>query len=348
MRKKKILFISSLSSVFHFPLWEVFEYFGFEIDFIDYRGSAIFDAKNPIQRAIHIMPSSIKNYLYNKANAEIDKNILRKAYKFKPDYIFANKAKYIAIPILEEMKTIAPTINWYSDMMSNWTTIQKIINHYDYFFNYDRYVIDLLQKQGHTNSYHLPWAGHLKKDAKWLDKKDYKHDIVFIGSYDPKLFPRESSFEGLRELGLKIWGNKNWLKTSFRDCYRGLITPNQNEVQKVYSNSKIGIYLDSLYNVPGTGITLRPFEITAAGTMMIGQVYRKELSELFEADKEFVPFKNTNELKSKARYWLDHENERELIAKSGFERTLRDHTYIDRIKKVFEIVEKNPPKRFIS
>lgn len=346
--KKKILFISSVSSVSRIPLWNAFEYLGFEVYFVDYRGNSILMPGNLIHRAIGRLPQTVKHYLYDKGRRAVDRTILNAAREIKPDYIFVTKAKYIAISTLDELRTIAPTINWYSDMMSNWGSIQAVIDHYDYFFNYDRYVINLLQSQGHKNSYHLPWAGYLQKTDKWPDKKDYKYNITFIGSYHPELFPREASFKGLKELGLNIWGNKEWFNTPLRDCYRGYIMPSkgqgQGEVQKVYQESKIGLYFDSLYDTPGTGITLRPFEITSAGSMMLGQVYREELPELFQAGKEFVSFAGISELKEKAKYYLEHESEREKIARNGFERARNEHTYIDRMKKVFEVVENNPRK----
>lgn len=342
--KKKVLFISSLVSVFHIPLLEAFKHLGFEVSFVDFRGHPILENGNLIHKISNRMPPPIKEYLNKKGNQSVDQNILREARRIKPDYIFVTKAKHITVPVLDELRTIAPTINWYTDMMSNWITIQRIVDHYDYFFNYDRYVIDLLRKENHTNTYHLPWAGYLPKDAQWPDKKDYKYNITFIGSYHPEIFPREASFTGLKELGLNIWGNKGWLQTPLKDCYRGFITPDQGKIQDVYNESRIALYFDSLFDVPGTGITLRPFEITSAGTMMLGQVYREELPELFEAGKDFISFVGVGELREKAQYYLEHEEERRKIARAGFERTLRDHTYIDRIRKVFEIVENNPRK----
>ncbi len=339
--KKKVLFVSTVASVMHIPTWNALEYLGFQVYFVDFRGNSILENGNPIHRAANRLPASIKNYLNKKANEAIDRKVLEMAQKIKPDYIFVTKAKHMAVTVLDELRRIAPTINWYADMMSNWGSIKKIIDHYDYFFNYDRYVIDLLHSQGHKNAYHLPWAGFMSKDAKWPDKKDYKYNLTFIGSYHPELFPREASFDGLKELGLNIWGNKGWLDTPLKDCYNGYINPKlgQGEIQKVYQDSKIGLYFDSLYDTPGTGITLRPFEITSAGAMMLGQVYRVELPELFEDGKDFVSFKGIDDLKAKAQYYLTHEDERKRIARTGFERTRNEHTYIDRVRKVFEIVD---------
>lgn len=337
--KKKVLFISTVSSVFHLPLLKALKAFGFEVEWIDFRGDPILDTENPIHRAAHRLPAGIKKYLYDRAHAEIDRKILAKAQTFKPDYFFVTKAKFISLATLDAMRKIAPTINWYTDMMSNWVTIKKIIGHYDFLFNYDRYVIDLLHKEGHPNAYHLPWCGYLEKDAKWPDKKSYKYNLVFIGSYHPEIFPREAELKELMDLGLKVWG-PGWGKSALKDCWQGIIPPVAEKVQAVYQESKMAIYYDSLYDVPGTGITLRPFEITAAGTMMLGNTFRSEFPELFAFGTETIVFKDVEDLRTKVQYYLDHEEERRAIAKAGFERTRNTHTYHDRIRQIFSIVDK--------
>jgi spore maturation protein CgeB len=38
------------------------------------------------------------------------------------------------------------------------------------------------------------------------------------------------------------------------------------------------------------------------------------------------------------QYYLDHQNEREAIARAGQERTMREHTYYQRVKELVDIV----------
>jgi len=334
---KRLLFISSVSSVFHIPLWKAFESFGYEVHFVDYRGHAFLRPGNLIHRALHRLPKSWEASLHAHAHRNIDRRILEIARRIKPDLIFASKAKYVSLEVLDELRTIAPTANWYVDMMSNEATIRKVLPHYDFLFNYDRYVIDQFRREGHTNVYHLPWCGYLEKDAQWPENKEYKHNVVFIGSYHPEIFPRDAELSGLKELGLKIWG-RGWGKSALRDCWQGVLPPVAEKIQAVYKESKMAIYYDSLYDVPGTGITLRPFEITAAGSMMLGQVARSEFPELFEYGKEVIIFDNPEDLKKKIAYYLGHEDERRNVAKAGFERTRNDHTYYNRVGRILDIV----------
>ncbi len=334
---KTLLFISTTSSVFHGPLWKAFEHFGYRIHFVDYRGHAFLRPGNLIHRSLHRIPRAWEALLHAHAHRRIDEEILRVARTVKPDLIFASKAKYVSLEVLDELRTFAPTVNWYVDMMSNERTIRKVLPHYDFLFNYDGYVIKQFRGEGNANVYHLPWCGYLEKTDTWPDKQEREHNVVFIGSYHPEIFPRDAELEGLKGLGLKIWG-RGWDKSALKDCWQGVLPPVAEKIQAVYRKSKMAIYYDSLYDVPGTGITLRPFEITAAGAMMLGQVSRAEFPELFEYGKEVVTFENPGDLKAKIAYYLDHEDERRAIARAGFERTRNGHTYYDRVGRMLNIV----------
>ena len=334
---KNVLFVSSTTSVFHAPLWKAFEYFGYRVHFVDYRGHPFVKPGNLIHRALHRAPSKLENSLHSYAYSHIDKQILRTAHTVRPDLVFMSKAKYISLPVLDELRTLAPTVNWYVDNMSNEGTIRKVTPHYDFVFNYDRYVVDFFRKEGNANIYHLPWCGYLGKNATWPDREDYQHDVVFIGTYHPEIFPRDAELGGLKGLGLKIWG-RGWDKNSLKACWQGTLPPVAEKIQGVYRKSKMAIYYDSLYDLPGTGITLRPFEITAAGAMMLGNVSKAEFPELFEYGKEVVPFNDAKSLASTISYYLSNEDERREIARAGFERTRNDHTYYDRVGRILDIV----------
>jgi len=45
------------------------------------------------------------------------------------------------------------------------------------------------------------------------------------------------------------------------------------------------------------------------------------------------------DLKEKIDYYLEHDKEREKIARAGQRRTLRDHTYKNRVKDIIKIIK---------
>jgi len=40
----------------------------------------------------------------------------------------------------------------------------------------------------------------------------------------------------------------------------------------------------------------------------------------------------------KIKYYLEHNEERKAVAKAGYERTFRDHTYEKRFNEIFKII----------
>lgn len=84
---------------------------------------------------------------------------------------------------------------------------------------------------------------------------------------------------------------------------------------------------------------MRLFEATGAGTLLITD-WKENLHELFEPDREVVAYRTPQECVELIHYYLNHDDERTAIAQAGRERTLREHTYYDRMKRLVEIVSK--------
>ena len=66
------------------------------------------------------------------------------------------------------------------------------------------------------------------------------------------------------------------------------------------------------------------------------------LEDLFEIGREIVTFEfgNLEELRDKLSWYVSHDAERERIAKAGYERGRKQHTFSARIKQIFDIVRK--------
>ena len=78
----------------------------------------------------------------------------------------------------------------------------------------------------------------------------------------------------------------------------------------------------------------RTFEIPGCGGFMLtGQA--ENLDDYFTAGQEVACFNGVEELISKAKYYLTHEEERAAIAGAGYVRCLREHTYIHRFNELF-------------
>ena len=87
-------------------------------------------------------------------------------------------------------------------------------------------------------------------------------------------------------------------------------------------------------------INYRTFETTGCGTFLLTN-YTPGLEKLFDIGKEIVVYNDLNDLDNKVKYYLENEEEREKIAKAGYERSKKDHTYFERSKKLIQIINEN-------
>ena len=68
-----------------------------------------------------------------------------------------------------------------------------------------------------------------------------------------------------------------------------------------------------------------------------GLVRTPEHLSFFKEDKEAVFFSSAQELQAKAKYYVEHPDEREAIARAGHERCVRSgNTHMDRVRKMLE------------
>ena len=104
------------------------------------------------------------------------------------------------------------------------------------------------------------------------------------------------------------------------------------EAAEIYRKSRI-IFSSAAVD----DIQMRTFEGTATGSFLLTE-WVPHLDELFEDGKHLVTYKTLDEAVEKAKYYLEHESERETIAKAGMEHTLANHTYEVRAKKILSIV----------
>jgi spore maturation protein CgeB len=81
----------------------------------------------------------------------------------------------------------------------------------------------------------------------------------------------------------------------------------------------------------------RHFEINACGGFQLSY-YVEGLERMYSIGEEIALFVSTDDLIEKTRYYLNHEEEREVIAKRGYERTLRDHTMGKRFADLFDTI----------
>jgi len=108
------------------------------------------------------------------------------------------------------------------------------------------------------------------------------------------------------------------------------------DMYNLFSNSRI--VLNFHIGVAGDYAgNMRMFEVTGVGSCLLTD-NKKNMSDLFETDKEVVVYDNPDDCINKVKWLLEHEEERKQIAMMGQKRTLETHTVENRCKSIIDII----------
>lgn len=162
--------------------------------------------------------------------------------------------------------------------------------------------------------------------------------VSFVGS----LLMHRSRIQFLEDLctqlDIQIWAPQVEhldLESSIRKAYMGQAWGLQ--MYQIFANSYIT--LNHHGDCPPYANNMRLYDATGVGTLLITD-WKVNLHELFELDIEVVAYRSVDECAELIKHYLNNEAEREAIARAGQQRTLKDHTYFQRMIELVDLVSK--------
>jgi spore maturation protein CgeB len=273
--------------------------------------------------------------------------------RYRPDIMFVVKGDNLSHQLLDTIRKhlAIPLINyWIDDPYSNEVS-RGISPFYDYFFTNDPDSVPLHLHAGSKNVFFLSF-GYDPKTHKsmFLDKKEkkiYGSDLCFSGTITENRF---KILQTLADYDIKIWSlpkiqqGKNYQFKYFpvdgnhpiynRFTGRALWG---NEMVKAYNASKIILNIHS-HAVP----TMREFEVTGCGAFLLTDP-AKWLDSFFTAGREIQLFQDISDLKNKIDYYLSHSEERKKIAERGYQRTIGNYSYANRMSEILTLIKRDHP-----
>lgn len=280
------------------------------------------------RKIIRTFPSL--QFLRKWENERINRRLIATARSFKPTILLVWNGDSIVPETIHAIKQQGIiTANWFLDLMTHWAIIKHVAPAYDYFFSPDQEVIRALDGMG-VRAYQAAF-GFKRAFSKFPDGPR-KYPITFIGSYNAKIWrKREELLAMVKDLGVHVWGPDAWRTTRLAECYHGVATG--DKMINIYEQSKIVIDIPWDHITADT-VSIRPFEATSAGACLFFYDIRPEMQKFFLPNVEYVPFKTADELREKAAYYLNHPHELEAIARAGYARFMREHTYEARLRDI--------------
>jgi len=167
-------------------------------------------------------------------------------------------------------------------------------------------------------AYHYDPAVH-----KVRSDMGFEIGLSFLGSWKPE---REEFIEKLARAGVAVemfgrgWKNQTYVE----------------HVWPIYQRSQLNLGLG--YNLPSlrtTNLKNRDFECPGAGGCYL-TTYDWELAGLVEVGKEILCYRSVDDLIELYSYYIRRPEECLRIATAGFERCVREHTWEQRFRRVFE------------
>jgi spore maturation protein CgeB len=223
--------------------------------------------------------------------------------------------------------------------------------HYDFIFTLEINCLSLYQEMGCPQVHYLPLAFQPDLFRPKHVPTGQKREICFIGS---AYWNRVAMFDQIAP----YLANKHVIISGIwweRLKNYGLLAPQiqlntwlgPEDTANAYNGAKLVInmhraYDDEAYNynsrrILGASPNPRTFEISGCGALQLTDV-RDDLVRFYTPDYEIVTYGSPEELLHKMDYYLKNEEERKQIALRGLYRTMRDHTYENRLSQLLDIV----------
>jgi spore maturation protein CgeB len=163
------------------------------------------------------------------------------------------------------------------------------------------------------------------------DRLKFGSDVGFIGTYE-KDRAEKILFLAESKVKVRVWGNgwKNWVGKHPNFQIENKPIYNEDYIKAICATK---INLGFLRKINRDLHTSRTIEIPACEGFLLAE-RTNEHQRLFEKNKEAVYFdiENPGELLEKIRYYLEHDEEREAIAKAARERCLKSgYSHHDRL-----------------
>ena len=327
-----------------------FEYVNFFLTLKNMAGVEVFE-----QQFDRILDVGKKKY-----NEELLEIVRRE----KPSLLFAFMYTDELDPaILKEIKerTNTKSIAWFADdYWRFWNYSRHWASYFSWVVTTYSRAVDWYKNAGFDNVLLSQWACN-EAEYKPIDMvKDI--DVSFVGQYKSG---RGKVIDALRRAGINV------------QCF-GLGWPNgkvsHEEMLKIFGRSKICLnladrkslldpsvivrlffrksinrivpdfhFVDNLrayLHFPIIHTHARPFELAGCRVFVISG-WSEHIGKYYKEDKEIVFYRTFPELVEKVRYYLPRGEERSLIARAAYDRTLDEHTYEHRFRDIFKAVGVN-------
>jgi spore maturation protein CgeB len=195
--------------------------------------------------------------------------------------------------------------------------------------------MDMKEKMTYAGKINADWLPisvfDFERDAERTEEKVFERerdiDIIYIGGFWRQKLPLLASVKRAFGRRFRLHGFFGVRHNIFMNARYGLgkwVSPVGFGARvALYQRAKIGFNIH--WNEYGLG-NQRLYHLPANGVMQISDC-ADHLHRVFEPGREIIGYHRASDLIEKLKYFLEHESEREAIARQGYRRTMRDYRF---------------------
>jgi spore maturation protein CgeB len=264
--------------------------------------------------------------------------VLRQASDYGPDVIYVQNMRFFSSRLLRKLRALDVPI--VGQIASEPPTTERI-RLYDLVLTSFPHFVDRFRKLGVRSEYlRIGFDPRVLDRLEQTDARRARLGAVFVGALNRTQHRSGNATleRAAQRVPIDFWGygGRMWPKGSaIRAGYHGEAWG--LDMFRVLYESRIAVnrHIDAAER---SANNMRLYEATGVGTLLVTDA-KDNLGELFEPGREVVTYSDEDELVETIRYYLGHEEERAAIALAGHERTLREHSYADRMRELLEILK---------
>jgi spore maturation protein CgeB len=261
--------------------------------------------------------------------ARFNQSLLEEVERLRPDVMLTVQMHYeLWLETLEAIRARGDvaTVSWTTDDSWKYREVSRFIGHaYHAMTTTYSYVVPKYHADGIVNVLLTQWAASSERLNEPLAASDYKYPVSFVGTATKE---RREQVDRLRTRGIEVacfgygWAN-------------GPVA--SDVIPTIMRESIISInFADSKGE---NQIKARTFEVPGAGGFLLTAAAR-DLETFYEPGVEIAVYRGFEDLVDKIDFYLSHPEERDRVARAGYERTLREHTYERRMAEVIDFAWK--------
>lgn len=255
--------------------------------------------------------------------------MLREAvYLYHPDVLFYFHfhdwiEHYVWKEISDELPT--KTIIMLADDHWRYEETRPIWKLFNLIVTTDSEGFEKRRKEGFANVFLTQWAcNHFLYKNLNLPRT---YDVSFVGRCYGE---RKNFVDTIRKRGINV--------ATFGLGWEDGSRVSQADLIRIYNESKISLNVSLASEGDRIQIKGRDFEAAGCGSLLLTKD-TKEIAEYFVPGEEIITYRDANDASEKIEYYLKNEDERERIAKKGYERLMREHTMEKRFLRILQFVQ---------